>query len=323
MIDKIFTKITSIATLTILTIGLIGCAGPNYAPVNGRTPSRNPNVKPNNFPNTPPPLPSANTTYNQNAPLNPKPMYGNGSNGNNGNLNGNDIQTNSVSPPPAVYSNEPAPAGYYRVMPGDTLYKIARENNIAPKELIEWNALENPNNLQPYQLVRISSNTSVSNNKSSGSSNSNSNSSNNTTNHVNDTTNKPSNTQNTTNSTNTPVKVSLIWPVRNSTILNKFNGKGIDFSGRIGDPVYAAGDGTVIYANSMRGYGNLVIIAHSSEIVTAYAHLQQINVKEQQKVKQGQTIASLGNTQSEQVKLHFEVRKKSEPVDPIPYIKQK
>ena len=85
----------------------------------------------------------------------------------------------------------------------------------------------------------------------------------------------------------------------------------------------AVGDATVIYANNMRGYGNLVILAHSPDVVTAYAHLQHINVKEQQKVKQGQTIGLMGNTQSDQVKLHFEVRKKSEPVDPIPYMKQK
>ncbi len=303
IMKSIFNKIISITSISIVTLGLIGCAGPNYAPVNGRTPAKNPHVRPNNFPNTPPPLPSANNKYDPNDSFTAQPMY-------------NDApQASSIAPPPAVYSAEPAPSGYYRVMPGDTLYKIARENNIAPKELIDWNALENPNSLQPYQLVRISPNTSINTYKPNPN-----NSYNNTTNNNNDNTNKPANIQNTTISNN---KVNLVWPVRNSTIINKFNGKGVDFSGKMGDSVLSAGDGTVIYANSMRGYGNLIIIAHGNDIVTAYAHLQHINVKEQQKVKQGQTIASLGNTQSEQVKLHFEVRKKSEPVDPIPYIKQK
>jgi lipoprotein NlpD len=85
--------------------------------------------------------------------------------------------------------------------------------------------------------------------------------------------------------------------------------------------VLAAADGKVVYAGAgLRGYGNLIIRKHSSTFLTAYAHNQALLVKEEQSVKQGQKIAEMGNTDADQVKLHFEVRKLGKPVDPVKYL---
>ena len=94
------------------------------------------------------------------------------------------------------------------------------------------------------------------------------------------------------------------------------NKKGIDISGQAGQSVVAVGDGTVLYANNMRGYGNLVIIDHADGIVSAYAHNKSLIVKEGQSVTKGQQIAEMGNTDSDNVKLHFEMRQLGKPVDP-------
>jgi lipoprotein NlpD len=83
----------------------------------------------------------------------------------------------------------------------------------------------------------------------------------------------------------------------------------------------AAADGKVVYAGSgLRGYGNLIIVKHSATYLTAYAHNQTLLVKEEQSVKQGQKIAEMGNSDADQVKLHFEVRKMGKPVDPAEYL---
>ncbi len=93
--------------------------------------------------------------------------------------------------------------------------------------------------------------------------------------------------------------------------------KGIDIAGKKGAPVVAAAAGRVVYAGQgLRGYGKLVIIKHSDIWLSAYAHNDNIVVKEQQDVKRGQKIAEMGSTDTDQVKLHFEVRRQGKPVDP-------
>jgi lipoprotein NlpD len=95
-------------------------------------------------------------------------------------------------------------------------------------------------------------------------------------------------------------------------------------SGAEGDPVLAAGDGRVVYSGSgLRGYGNLVIVKHEGDFLTAYAHNRSILVSEGQTVKRGQKIAELGKTDSEIPKLHFEVRRAGKPVDPMKYLAQR
>jgi lipoprotein NlpD len=97
--------------------------------------------------------------------------------------------------------------------------------------------------------------------------------------------------------------------------------KGLDFGGRVGDPVLAAGDGKVVYAGAgLRGYGELVIVKHNATFLSAYAHNRRILVKEGQQVTRGQKIAEMGNTDSDAVKLHFEIRKQGKPIDPLLYL---
>jgi lipoprotein NlpD len=85
--------------------------------------------------------------------------------------------------------------------------------------------------------------------------------------------------------------------------------------------VWAAADGRVVYAGAgLRGYGNLIILKHSNQFLTAYAHNQVLLVREDQSVKKGQKIAEMGNSDAEQVKLHFEIRKQGKPVDPMKFL---
>jgi lipoprotein NlpD len=112
--------------------------------------------------------------------------------------------------------------------------------------------------------------------------------------------------------------VDWMWPVK-GRLLAPFNetAKGVDIAGRKGVPVLAAAGGRVIYAGSgVRGYGKLVIIKHNNTWLSAYAHNENILVNEQQDVRKGQKIAEMGSTDTDQVKLHFEVRRNGKPVDP-------
>ena len=85
--------------------------------------------------------------------------------------------------------------------------------------------------------------------------------------------------------------------------------------------MFAAADGKVVYAgNGVRGYGNLIILKHNNTYLSAYAHNQTLLVKEDQSVKKGQKIAEMGSTDSDQVSLHFEIRKLGKPIDPIKYL---
>jgi len=101
------------------------------------------------------------------------------------------------------------------------------------------------------------------------------------------------------------------------TGFDEVKNKGLDITGKAGDPVLAAADGRVVYVGSgLRGYGNLVIIKHNATYLSAYAHNQTLLVKEDQSVRKGQRIADMGSTDAEQVRLHFEVRRQGKPIDP-------
>ncbi|MBX2848235.1 MAG: peptidoglycan DD-metalloendopeptidase family protein [Acidiferrobacterales bacterium] len=109
------------------------------------------------------------------------------------------------------------------------------------------------------------------------------------------------------------------------TYSTKENGnKGIDFGGQIGDPVIAAADGKVVYAGSaLRGFGNLIIIKHNNDYLSAYAHNRVLKVKEQDWVEAGQLIAEMGDSGTDKVKLHFEIRFRGRTVNPLKYLPRK
>jgi len=115
------------------------------------------------------------------------------------------------------------------------------------------------------------------------------------------------------------------WPVRGKLIgtysANEQGNKGIKIAGKRGDIIKAAADGRVVYAGSaLRGYGNLVIIKHSDDYLSAYAHADQILVDEKQHVLAGQTIAKMGSTGTNQVMLRFEIRYHGQSVNPLNYL---
>lgn len=99
------------------------------------------------------------------------------------------------------------------------------------------------------------------------------------------------------------------------------NRKGVDIAGDKGQAVWASAAGKVVYSGSgLRGYGKLVIIKHNKTYLSAYAHNEQILVKEGQSVTRGQKIAEMGSTDADQIKLHFEIRKFGKPVDPAKFL---
>ncbi|KAF1020288.1 MAG: Murein hydrolase activator NlpD [Paracidovorax wautersii] len=209
--------------------------------------------------------------------------------------------------------------GYYTVQRGDNLYRIALNNSQSQSNLIRWNNLANPNALEVGQVLRVvpPANesapaargvvvTPVPQPSSSG------------------TPPTPAPAQPAAAPTGGPDEIVWIWPTQGGTVIATFNAntnKGLGISGKAGDPVYAAADGRVVYAGSgLRGYGNLIILKHNNTYLSAYAHNQTLLVKEDQAVKQGQKIAEMGSSDSDRVKLHFEIRRQGQPVDPMRYL---
>jgi len=119
------------------------------------------------------------------------------------------------------------------------------------------------------------------------------------------------------------LKAPWIWPAGGKVLSGFADGKtkGIDIAGAPGDDVLASSAGRVVYAGTgLRGYGKLVIIKHDADFLSAYAHNQTLLVKEGQAVAKGQKIAELGNTDADRPKLHFEIRRRGKPVDPLKYL---
>ena len=137
------------------------------------------------------------------------------------------------------------------------------------------------------------------------------------------------------NTNSTPINAHVVAPIASNVawqwptsgnIIQGFSdtdggNKGIDISGSRGQSVKAAASGRVVYAgNALRGYGNLIIIKHNDDFLSAYAHNDKILVTDQQEVKAGQEIAKMGSSGTNTVKLHFEIRYKGKSVDPIRYV---
>ncbi len=122
-----------------------------------------------------------------------------------------------------------------------------------------------------------------------------------------------------------PSSAGWTWPTPGKVVVTYASGdptrQGIDIAGELGQPVRAARDGEVVYSGAgLIGYGELVIIKHSPELLSAYGHNRVRLVKEGDKVKSGQKIAEMGKNAANRVLLHFEVRKNGKPVDPLPLL---
>ena len=117
--------------------------------------------------------------------------------------------------------------------------------------------------------------------------------------------------------------ISWTWPTKGKVIsaFNDNGNKGIDIAGTKGQPILAAAPGKVIYSGSdLRGYGKLVIIKHNNTYLSVYANNSNILVKEGRQVGAGQKIAEMGDTDSNIVKLHFEIRQQGKSVDPTKFL---
>ncbi|MEM5435399.1 peptidoglycan DD-metalloendopeptidase family protein [Paraburkholderia diazotrophica] len=213
----------------------------------------------------------------------------------------------------AACGSAPVGPGYYRVERGDTLYKIARSNRTSVQSIARWNNLSNPDSLEVGQVLRVApppgtAAASTGSAKSSGSAAASSGS--------------PSSSPRSAaaETSSTPASsISLIWPASGNVIrgFDGTNSKGIDIANTAGTPVFAAAGGTVVYAsNGLRGYGNLLIIKHNADYLTAYAHNRTLLVKEGETVQQGQKVAEMGDSDNDRVMLHFELRYDGRSIDP-------
>jgi lipoprotein NlpD len=201
---------------------------------------------------------------------------------------------------------------YHRVKAGETLYSIAFEYGQDPKEVASWNGISDPYTIYPKQKLRIIPATTSDEKQKQ----------------VNKTEAKVSWSKKSpigNNSQTYPDKITWSWPTQgtiDSTFLLSDPGRrGIDITGTKGQAVKAAAAGRVVYSgNGLRGYGNLIIIKHNETYFSAYAHMDDVVVKDQEKVKLGQRLADMSNTSSNKTKLHFEIRRNGKPVDPQGYL---
>ena len=243
---------------------------------------------------------------------------------------------------------------FYTVKKGDTLYRIALDFGQSYSELVTWNKLANPNDIKVDQVLRVAppeSSSRSSNGAQIGSIATSSGTEARTLSTPPTMTGgnktaprgekRPYSDSNMAEMQKSegaagaaPAKpaeaaaaaddetVSWMWPADGKVVANfDDNKKGIDIAGKSGQQVLAAGSGKVMYAGSgIRGYGNLVIVKHTSTLLSAYAHNKAIHVKEGQNVTKGQKIADMGDSDADAVKLHFEIRQQGKPVDPSKFL---
>ncbi|AXF08668.1 peptidase [Paraburkholderia graminis] len=213
----------------------------------------------------------------------------------------------------AACGSAPVGPGFYRVERGDTLSKIARSHRQSVQSITRWNNLTNPDSIEVGQVLRVEPPNGVASTSGAVRSNGNGNGSASAS-----AAPRPAPGDNAPSSAPSS-SISLIWPTSGS-VIRGFDGsssKGIDIAAPAGTPVVAAAAGTVVYAgNGLRGYGNLLILKHNAEYLTAYAHNRALLVKEGETVAQGQKIAEIGDTDTNRVMLHFELRYQGRSIDP-------
>jgi lipoprotein NlpD len=225
------------------------------------------------------------------------------------------------------------PGAFAVVKQGDTLFRIARAHGIQPRDLAAWNGIAEPYTIYPGQRLKLypggatATRATVTSRSSSASARPPAPkpaASNPPT--VAQTPGKPSSTA-APKPAPLPVEsgVKWRWPADGQLISRYVAGEptkqGIGIAGSSGAPVRAAGDGVVVYSGAgLVGYGELVIIKHNDEWLSAYGHNRTRLVNEGQLVKAGQQIAEMGRSGAPRDMLHFEVRYNGKPVDPLLYL---
>ncbi|WP_435750341.1 peptidoglycan DD-metalloendopeptidase family protein [Thauera sp. AutoDN2] len=250
------------------------------------------------------------------------------------------VRDSSGLPSATGPASSPVPVtGYHAVRQGDTLLGIARQYGVTLPDLVAWNGVTDPNQIQVGQMIRVAppGTATVAIAAPGGA--------------VQTTpvpvpggesaavpiVREPLGGRAPLTEPMAPVPVPTApatpqtaapsgqwkWPAGGVVIagFNEASNKGLDIGGQVGDPVYAAAPGKVVYAGSgLRGYGKLIVIKHNQEYNSVYAHNDKLLVKEDDQVEQGQKIAELGSSEADRPKLHFEIRKQGKAVDPSGYL---
>ncbi|MEM8548332.1 MAG: peptidoglycan DD-metalloendopeptidase family protein [Pseudomonadota bacterium] len=186
-----------------------------------------------------------------------------------------------------------APSGQYTVQPGDTLYGIAARFGLDHKSVARWNGLSDASRIYPGQRLRLSA--------------------------------PPRAAKAASGPAPTPVQPvsGWRWPTTGK-LVSGFDESastartGILVAGQIGQPVLAAAGGKVVYAGSgLKGYGKLIVIQHNDDVLSAYGHNASLLVSEGDSVRTGQKIATMGEAAAERPRLHFEIRERGQPVNPL------
>lgn len=203
----------------------------------------------------------------------------------------------------------------YTVKRGDTLYAISRSTGTSVRDLARLNNISPPYTIEVGQKLKLNSGSGTT--AKAGASG------------------KKSSAKRTAAVTPSsavpqsswpPVgKRCWRWPTSGKVVLpystSDGGNKGIDIAGKRGQPVYAAGAGKVVYVgNQLRGYGNLIMIKHNEDYISAYAHNDKLMVNNGQSVKIGQQIATMGSSDADSVRLHFQIRYRATAIDPLRYL---
>lgn len=198
-----------------------------------------------------------------------------------------------AAPPARTGATAPAAGGgaaTHVVREGETLYAIARRYRLDPADLARWNGLGDGSLIRVGQQLRLQ---------------------------------PPGGVTAAAAPAGPPVRWA--WPTGGKVAAafgaSRAAQTGMLISGAVGDPVRAAADGVVVYAgNGLAGYGELLIVKHSEQWLSAYGHNSALLVREGERVAGGQAIARMGLGPGRQPLLHFEVRRNGVPVDPVPLL---
>jgi lipoprotein NlpD len=223
------------------------------------------------------------------------------------------------------------PAGQYRIRDGDTLYSIAFHRGIDFKSLAQWNKIPPPYRIYAGKLIRVEpphgqggrATASTSQPKKTGASARTAGSA----------SPKAASAKPKVAGATSPASTSKQsgsglkwqWPLKGKVVQGFRRGdrtrQGIRISGRAGQQVNAAGSGTVVYSGSgLKGYGNLIIVKHDNNYLSAYGFNRRLLASEGQRVKRGQGVAEVGKTANGDYLLHFEIRKNGIAEDPLQYL---
>lgn len=225
-------------------------------------------------------------------------------------------------------SHEPVKKAIHTVIGGETLFSIAWVHGVDYRSLAESNDIAYPYVIYPGQEIAVLKNVSEPNNKMKRSKIVHENVTENmnlSSSYKKQITEKKTIQKKGGKSSLKALNLYWVWPAE-GLVMNQYSAtgdvhKGLDIAGEVGDPVYAASDGVVVYSGEgLRGYGKLVIIKHDQAILSAYGHNSKLFVSEGKSVKAGEKIAEIGSTDVEKGKLHFEIRNEGQPINPLVYL---